>query len=452
MNAKARPRILVVDDDAALAEAIADGLAARGYDARAIAVSEDAVRAVDAGHYDALVTDLRMPTVDGVELLDRSQRAAPRAPVLVMTAFSGVESAITCIRRGAYHYLTKPFRTEELALFLEKALEESRLREERTTLRRALRAVASLDGLVGNTQAMRHVTELVRRVSDANVPVLILGETGTGKGLIARAIHAESGRESAPFVTVNCAALPEQLLESELFGHARGAFTGATTARRGLFAAADGGTLFLDEIGDLALPLQAKLLRVLETGMVRAVGESRERAVDVRIVAATHKDLRAAVREQSFREDLFYRLDVVSIVLPPLRERREDVPFLVEHFLHQLREKHPKSVVERFDAQAHDALLRYPWPGNVRELAHVVERVVLLGASASATRDDLPAPITDSTLQTSMDFGGEVLPLRELQRRYARWALSQVGGAKKAACEALGIDYKTLMRHLGDPA
>ena len=435
-------RVLVIDDKEDMARAIADGLGDLGFAAVAFSDPGAALAAVNEGRHDALVTDLRMPVHDGFELLAASRAVAPEAPVIVMTAFSAIESAIDTIRRGAYHYLTKPFSVEELALFLGRALDEARVRRESRALTRSLSG--SIETLVGRTPAMKEVADLVRRVADADVPVLVLGETGTGKGLVARALHAESRRASRPFVNVNCAALPENLLESELFGHARGSFTGATSSRSGLFASAQGGTLFLDEIGELAPSLQAKLLSVLETGRFRAVGEDRERTADVRIVAATHRDLRAS---DTFRQDLRFRLEVVAIELPPLRARREDLPHLVETFLAQSRARHTQSPVERLSPEALEVFQRYEWPGNVRELQHVVERAVLLGRDRELGVHDLPRQLVE-TRRGGPEFGTEVMTMRQMQRQYAAWALAQQQGHKRRTCEALDLDLKTLNRLL----
>ncbi len=442
-----RGRVLVVDDEPSMAEMLAEGLAERGFDAVAVHASPEAARRLGVERFDALVTDLRMPQVDGLELLSVAHRVAPACPVIVMTAFSAIDTAVESIRRGAYHYLTKPFRVDELAIFLERALEETRLRREATALKRTLKDRFAIGNLVGRSAAMRDVCDLVLRVADASVPVLVLGETGTGKGLVARAIHAEGARAAAPFVTVNCAALPETLLESELFGHVKGAFTGATARRVGLFEEADGGTLFLDEVGEMTPALQAKLLDVLERGVVRAVGANREQAVDVRVVAATHRDLRQRVATGQFRADLLYRIEVVTLDLPPLRLRRDDIPALVEHFVAEARGRHPRSVVERVGPEAMERLLENPWPGNVRELEHLVERVVLLGRSPEVRLADLP-PVRAPKGDMELAFSGEVLPLREVQRRYVAWAFEALGGRKVETAEKLGVDLKTLGRWL----
>jgi two-component system response regulator HydG len=390
-----------------------------------------------------------MPEIDGIALLDLSRRVAPERPVVVMTAFGAVDTAVESLRKGAYHYLLKPFKVAELDIFVRRALDERALRREASSLRRALRDRYSLDGFIAESGAMREVRELVERVADAGVPVVLHGETGTGKGLVARILHGASTCASGPFVSVNCAALPESLLESELFGHVKGAFTGATTARAGLFVEADGGTLFLDEVGDMVPALQAKLLDALERRVVRAVGASRERAVDVRVVAATHRDLRALVAEGRFREDLLYRLEGIAIEIPPLRHRRDDIPLLVDAFIASARARTPKAVVERLSREAMDRVLAFDWPGNVRELEHAIARAVLLGRSPEAGVRDLPPVVAqEQPPRSTPQFGDELVPVRDMQRRYAAWVLERVGGRKMLACEKLGIDAKTLNKWL----
>jgi two-component system response regulator HydG len=448
----AKARVLIVDDELSMAEMIADDLIARGYDAVTEKSARRAARLLEDGSVDVLITDLRMPEMDGLELLAIARKFQPSRPVIVMTAYSAIDTAIESIRRGAYHYLTKPFKMDELAIFLARSLEEASLRRETISLKRALRENFAIGNLVGQSAAMREIASIVDRVADADVPVLILGETGTGKGVIARAIHAQGARSNGPFVSINCASLPENLLESELFGHAKGAFTGATTARAGLFAEASGGTLLLDEIGEMSPALQAKLLHVVETGTVRAVGDTRERSVDVRILAATHRDLRARIQSGAFREDLLYRLEVVTIDLPPLRLRRDDLTALVAHFLERAREKHSSSPVEQLSPDVYAAFLAHSWPGNVRELEHVVERLVVLGRGKIVSVDELPVPVRQHE-GDAFTFNGPVLPMREVQRRYAAWAYEQLAGRKLVTAETLGIDDKTLAKWLsrGDP-
>ncbi|HET9931667.1 MAG TPA: sigma-54 dependent transcriptional regulator [Polyangiaceae bacterium] len=448
-NTESAPLVLVVDDHFEMAETVAAGLVSRGFRGVAIGSAEEALRQIASGQHAALVTDLRVPGSDGLELLARSKLSAPESPVVVMTAFSDVDTAVESIRRGAYHYMTKPFKMDELALFLRRALDDSAVRREARELRGALHR--PLDSLVGESPPMLDVFDLVRRVARSNAPVLVLGETGTGKGMVARALHTEGGRAHAPFVTVNCAAIPEALLESELFGHVKGAFTGAARDHVGLFEQAHRGTLFLDEIAEMSPVLQSKLLHVLESGRIRPVGSTSERQVDVRIVAATHRSLKQRAAQGTFREDLLYRLDVISIELPPLRHRLTDLPKLIAHFAAESQQKNPGFPRLRLSAEVMNVLTAHDWPGNVRELKHLIERLTLLCNNGEATLRDLPLDFAGrQTPKRDLTFGGKVIPMRELQRRYVSWALEQLGGAKMATCEALGIDSKTLNRWLRD--
>ncbi len=438
--------VLVVDDDRDMGGVVAEGLEERGYVAVAVSSSAEAMSKLGEP-FDALVTDLRMPGIDGLELVAASRKLAPARPVIVMTAFSAVDTAVESIRRGAYHYLTKPFKLDELDLFLGRALDEARLRTRAATLERAMRDRFSLQTMVGASASMQRVFDLASRVAGAATPVLLLGETGTGKGLLARAVHAESPRASGAFVTVNCAALPETLLESELFGHKKGAFTGATQSREGLFVQATGGTILLDEIGEMPLPLQAKLLDVLERNVVRPLGSDTERAVDARVIAATHRDLRERVAAGAFRQDLLYRLEVVVLELPALRHRRDDLPLLIGRFLAQSQARHPTSPLRRFSKSALDRLMAHDWPGNVRELENVIERVVLLARDEEADASELPATVGAQSTG-GLSFGGAVVPLREMQRRYAAWAYEKLGATKAQTAEALDVDVKTLAKLL----
>jgi two-component system response regulator HydG len=446
-----KPVVLVVDDEIQMAEMLADGLADRGYQAVAVASSEAAMARIADEPIDALVTDLRMPRVDGLELLAAARRRLPDLPVIVMTAYGAIDSAVESIHRGAFHYLTKPFKLDELVLFLGRALDDLRVRREATALKSALRERFSTTGIIGRSKVLRDALEIAERVARADVPVLITGETGTGKGLLARTLHAQSDRAAGPFITVNCASLPEPLLESELFGHVKGAFTGAARDRPGLMVEASSGTLFLDEVAEMSPALQAKLLDVIERLSVRAVGATRERRVDVRILAATHRDLAERVRAGAFREDLRYRLDLVSIELPPLRLRRDDIPLLVEHFLAAARARHPGSPVERLSAEALARMMEHRWPGNVRELSHAVERMVLLARSAELSLADLPPAVRAGPEPRAPTFAGPVIPVRELQRRYAAWAMEQLGGHRTRTAEKLGVDLKTLAKWLSEP-
>jgi two-component system response regulator HydG len=439
----------VVDDEREMADMLADGLSDRGYEAVATSSGEEAIARLGDEVFDALVTDLRMPKIDGLALMGEARRAAPDLPVIVMTAYGAVDSAVDSIRRGASHYLTKPFKVDELALFLDRLVDEHKVRREASAMRAVLRDRPIESGIIGASKAMAPIFDVLDRMARSDLPVLLLGETGTGKGLFARLVHARSERAAGPFVTLNCAAVPEQLLESELFGHVKGAFTGATSDAKGLVLESSGGTLFLDEIAEMSPTLQAKLLDVLERRVVRAVGSSKERPVDLRVVAATHRDLAARVAAGAFREDLRYRLDVIALELPPLRQRREDIPLLLEHFLQQARARHPSSPAQRFASDAAARLVDYRWPGNVRELAHAVERMVLLARSAEIGLSDLP-PVIRTAPPSGPAFEGDVIPARELMRRYAAWALAQLGGHRTRTAERLGIDLKTLAKWLSE--
>jgi two-component system response regulator HydG len=443
-------RVLVVDDNLEMARTVADGLVDRGYEVVAVDSGREALSRLSSERIDAIVTDLRMSRVDGLELLAASRKQDVERPVIIMTAYSAVDTAIESIRQGAYHYLTKPFKQDELAIFLGRALDQVRVRREASALKLELRKRFSASNIVGHSAGIQAVRERIARVADAPAPVIVLGETGTGKTLVARALHADSRRRDGSFVSVNCAALPEALLESELFGHLKGSFTGAIGDRPGLFAEADGGSLFLDEIADMTLALQAKLLDVLESGSVRSVGSTKPRQVDVRIIAATHRDLRGAVREGKFREDLMYRLDVVSIVLPALRDRSEDIPELLEYFLAKAREKYPATPVRRFSPDAIEALRRYRWPGNVRELSHAVEKITLLVPAEEVRVEDLPDAIIHNDTAESLTFHGPVIPIGDLERRYALWAVGQTGGHRGRAAEMLEVDPKTLRKWLDE--
>ncbi len=452
---RSRERILVVDDHVEMGRLLADQLGDHGFGVEVAQGGEEALKKARAQLFDLVITDLRMAGVDGLDVLAGVKAQSPDTPVILMTAFGGVETAVEAIKRGAYHYLTKPFRLDEVLVFVRRALEDQRLRTEHRTLRRTDALRSGFGAMVGKSAKMRALYDLVERVAQADVPVLVRGESGTGKELVARAIHHEGHRKAGPFVAVNCTALPASLLESELFGHVKGAFTGATAARRGLFVEADGGTLFLDEIGDMPPDLQARLLRVLEDGEVRAVGADGARKVDVRIVAATHQDLEARVSDGRFRKDLYYRLDVAQVRLPPLGERREDIPALVEHFLGRAQERNPRAKVKAFSPELLAALCARSWPGNVRELENAVERLVLLGNAQTLGPDALPmsASLTSGgPAEGSAPGGGaplghtEVVPLRQLENEYIAWAVARCGGNKTKAAELLGIDVSTIHR------
>ncbi|HEY6100717.1 MAG TPA: sigma-54 dependent transcriptional regulator [Anaeromyxobacter sp.] len=442
--------IWVIDDDASSRELLARVLAARGWSVVTLADGREALdKLATDGAPDLVVSDIRMAEVGGLEVTEAFRKDAPDTPVILVTAFGNVDGAVEAIRRGAFDYVSKPYDVDAVVLTASRALEQRRLAGENQVLRRQLRDKYRLENVVGRSEGMLQVFKTAARVAASNATVLILGESGTGKELVASAIHAASPRSAGPFVPVDCGAIAEGVLESELFGHVRGAFTGAQSARRGLFEEAGGGTLFLDEIGDVGPGLQARLLRALQEGTIRRVGANEAISIDVRVVAATNKDLEAAVRAGRFREDLFYRLNVVTLRIPPLRERREDVPLLAEHFA----AKHGRGEGATLSPEARELLQAYDWPGNVRELENVIARALALNPSGVVVPADLPDRLRGATPEPAK---GLPLPpglrptLDELSRRYAALVLSECGGNKTRAAEQLGIDRKTLYRILGE--
>ncbi len=440
------PTLLVADDDPVARDLLVEVLAREGYRVRPAAGGEECVRLAEAEPVDLALVDLRMPDLDGLAVLKRLAALRPPVPVLILTAFATIDTAIDAIRAGAYDYLSKPFRIEEIRMVVRRALEAQRLARENQQYRRELHERYGVENLIGQSPGMVAVYRTVARVAGLDTTVLIEGETGTGKELVARAIHEASPRAHRPFVVVDCTALPETLVESELFGHERGAFTGATQSLRGLLEAADGSTCLLDEVGELSLPLQAKLLRVLQERVIRRVGGNEPVPVDVRIIAATHRDLRKRVEEGTFREDLYYRLNVVSVRVPPLRERPEDVPLLARHFLGKYAAAAGKPITG-FAPRTLALLSSYGWPGNVRELEHVVERAVALASSSLLMPEDLPAEIQAAAPRPPVP-PRERMTLEELKRWYVRTVLQETGGNKARAAEILGIDRRTLYRML----
>ena len=452
MDSRVKARVLVVDDHPEMARLLCDQLADAGYEVEAADGGAAALAAARARLPDLVISDLRMEKVDGFDVLDGMRAIDPAVPVLIMTAYGAIDSAVEAIKRGAYQYFAKPFRLDEVLVFVERALGERRLRAENQALRRVAEERSSFASMVGRSDAARALFDLVERVAQSQAPVLIRGESGTGKELIARALHFHGPRKQGPFLPVNCTALPESLLESELFGHVKGAYTGATQARRGLFVEADGGTLFLDEIGDMAASLQARLLRALEDGEVRAVGSDAVRKVDVRVIAATHQDLEERVKAGSFRADLFYRLDVVPIRVPPLRARPSDIPLLVAHFLAAARARNPLSPVRGLAPEVVARFATLPWPGSVRELENLVERLVIVGGREVLGEGDVAAVapgLWDQGLAAASfmsDAQAKLPPLRQLEADYIGFVVTQCGGNKTRAAEILGIDVSTIHR------
>ncbi len=446
MGASASGKVLVVDDQKNMRATTAIVLRQAGH---AVEEAEDGAAAVERLQqetFDVVLTDLRMPSVDGMEVLRAAQRLAPEIQVIVMTAYGTIESAVGAIREGAYDFLAKPFKEDELLLRVSKALEKRRLLGEVSLLAGELRKRYGLEHVVGRSAAMRDVLDRVVRVAPTDATVLVTGESGTGKELVARAIHAASRRGDKPFVPVNCAAITETLLESELFGHARGAFTGAIRARRGLFEEANGGTLFIDEVGETAPGFQAKLLRALQEGEIRRVGESTAVQVDVRVIAATNQDLRRAISERRFREDLYYRLAVVPVRIPPLRERREDVPLLAAHFMQRYNQRSGDGKFLTPEALAR--LLEHDWPGNVRELENAIEQAAALSPGREIRAADVqlePARGGASAREEARTLAEAV---EEAERRAIEAALARCEGDLGRVARELGVSPTTLWRKM----
>ena len=449
-------KVLVIDDEAGVRRTVSLILEAEGYEVSAASDGKEGLaKALDDGA-DLILCDVRMPHVDGLEFLERYREDGGRGLVIMMTAYGSMEVAIDAMKRGAYDYLPKPFEAEQVVLTIKKAEEREKLWREVARLRHQVAAEKRHPDIVGDSPAMLAAIELADKVAPHPSTVLVTGESGTGKELIARLIHTSSPRSRAPFVPVNCGAIPENLLESELFGHKKGSFTGADSDRVGLFEEAHGGTLFLDEIGELPQQLQVKLLRALQEGEIRRVGESTSRDVDVRVVAATARDLESEVKEGAFRSDLFYRINVLNIHLPPLRHRSEDVPALVRHFVSSYNDRLGLQITG-FGAKAMKAMLAYPWPGNVRELQNVVERAMVLAEGSEIELEQLPPNVRDP--QREAMFAIESLPADELsikkhaaqqEKRLIKRALELTGGNRTRASEHLELSYRALLYKIRD--
>ncbi len=444
-------RVLIVDDDAALRESLGLILSAEGYTVLAAESGERALEILADSAVDAVVCDLRMPGLDGFDLIPQISRQLPGVPVILMSAHGTEDLAVEAIQRGAYDYLAKPFQPAEIRLTLRKAREREALRRRNELLQREMSRSVGERAIVAASDRMIALLELLERTAAYKSTVLVTGESGTGKEVIARAIHAQSPRREAPFVAVNCGAIPENLLESELFGHVKGSFTGATRSHRGLFVEADQGTLFLDEIAELPPPLQVKLLRAIQEEEVRPIGETKPQSVDVRVIAATARDLESEIKEGRFREDLFYRLNVVRLEVPPLRERREDIPLLVDHFLSHFRDALGKPV-RRVADDALERLVAYAWPGNVRELENMIERAVILTDGDTVEVSALPDGVEVTTVPEAED-DGDLCMKRARQRFEAeliRRALARTGGNRTHAAKLLEISHRALLYKIKD--
>jgi two-component system response regulator AtoC len=437
--------ILAVDDDSVACDLLREVLEQEGYEVNTATTGQAAIQLAREVPFDLALIDIRMPDISGIEVLKALKHANPQMPVLMMTAYSSMDTTIEAIREGAYDYLSKPCKMEELTITVKRALEQYQLLRENQYFRQELREKYKFENIVGTTPAMLAVYKTVARLVDSKATVLIEGESGTGKELIARAIHFNGPRAERPFVAVECASLAESLLESELFGHVRGAFTGAVETKKGLFEIADGGTIFLDEIAEISLGLQAKLLRVLQEHEIRRVRGTQPIQLDVRVIAATNKNVEALVNAARFREDLFYRLNVVTLHLPPLRQRQEDIPLLANHFLRKYSEADHK-LISHITPEAMELLCAYQWPGNVRELDHTIERAVTLTMNNALLPGDLPPRLQQQTPVPRLDTAPPLLTLEELEKQHIQAVLRATEGNKKRAAQILGINRRSLYR------
>ena len=455
-------RILIADDEDILRKGVDRFLSGQGYEVFAAPDGSAAFKIAEKEQIDVAIIDLVMPKMDGMELIKKLHQKDPAIAIIVVTGYGTISSAVEAIKAGAYHYLTKPFDLNDLSAIVERALEHHDLKAENTLLKDQLRDKYQFENMIGRSEAMLSVFSLVKKIAPTDSTILILGESGTGKELIANALHFNSRRKDKPFVIVNCAAIPEQLLETELFGHVKGAFTGAIATRPGRFDSANGGTIFLDEIGDMSPKLQVKLLRVLQEQAFEPVGSNVTHEVDVRVVAATNTDLMQAVRERKFREDLYYRLNVIPVCVPPLRERKSDIKLLLQHFITKCNQK-DEHAVEGFDDESLKMLMSYDWPGNIRELENAVERAVVLRPRGLISASELPqnilnsiSPISEVTLDaediSAIQEIGQQISFRDAVKRYEKkiidHALETSGGNRNKAARMLGINRTTLVEKM----
>jgi two-component system response regulator AtoC len=443
-----RKKILIVDDEESMRHMLSLILKREGYEVQAAEKGSEALLLVESESFDFMLLDVVMPEMDGLDLLQALKRKKVEATVIMMSAYGNLDTAVEAMKRGAYDYVSKPFRPDEILLTLRKAEERENLRQENIRLRQEVRRDYSFGNIVGKSPRMMQLFEAIKKISEYKASVLIMGESGTGKEMVARCIHYNSPRSNEPFVVVNCGAIPETLLESELFGHEKGAFTDAKKEKRGSFELAHQGTLFLDEVGEMSLSAQVKLLRALQEGEVKRLGSERTLAVDVRIIAATIRDLTRAVAEGKFREDLFYRLNVLPLHLPPLRERKEDIPLLVDHFIHKYNELHGLGT-EGIAEDALARLLEYSWPGNVRELENTIERAMILTQGKKIKVDCLPSEILGDRPPWKKDLWGEEFSIKKgsriLEEDLIRKALKRTKGNRSQAAKVLEISHPSLL-------
>jgi two-component system response regulator AtoC len=439
--------LLVVDDDPVTLDLLKEVLSKEGYKVETALSGEEAITKGMDTLFDIIITDVRMGDKDGMEVLRSFKKNSPETTVIMITAFGSIETAIEAIREGAFDYISKPFKLDEIKFTIRRGLEQRKLLEENKFFRQELLDKYQFKNVIGRTPQMFQVYKTIAKVADTKSTVLLYGERGTGKELIARSIHYNSLRNNRPFIPVDCASIVETLIESELFGHVRGAFTGALSTKKGLVEEADGGTIFLDEVSNLSLSMQTKLLRFLQEHEIKRVGGTESIRVDVRVIAATNQPLDPLVKNGKFREDLFDRLNVVSITLPPLREKKEDIPLLANHFLQKFSEENHKNI-SHISPEALEILIQYSWPGNVRELEHTIERAVILSPHPIILPEDLQRKIFEEVKGVEILFSEESLPLKEIEKRYILKVLQETKGNKKKAAEILGIDRTTLYRIL----
>jgi len=441
-------KVLVVDDDLEMCGLISEVLKGEGLFATSIGDSLEASKILKREEFDVIVTDLKMKGLKGLDLLEEAKKVAPLTPVIIITAFGTVESAIKAMKMGAYDYITKPFQMDELILTVKKALENRFLKKEVVRLKKEVETKYHFHQLIGKSPSMQKIYDLIERISDTSSNVLITGESGTGKELVAKAIHYNGTRKEGPFIALNCAAIPETLLESELFGYKKGAFTDAKTDKKGLVFEANGGTLFMDEVTEMPPTLQAKLLRMIEEKEVRPLGDTSTYSIDVRIISTSNRDINSLIQQNQFREDLYYRLKVIDIELPPLRERREDLPPLIQHFIGKFNNELRKNI-SGISESALRIILNYSWPGNVRELENVIQRAITLGQHEMILLEDLPIQMVREKNEDLIEKGvREKYTVDQLEKEYVKRVLLKVGGNKSKAAEILGLDRKTLYRKL----
>jgi DNA-binding NtrC family response regulator len=442
--------ILIVDDEESMCQFLSIMLRKEGYEVTTVNNGAEALRQMQRGGFDAVITDIQMPRMDGIQVLSGIKAIDSNVPVIIMTAYASKQTAIEAVNKGAFHYLDKHAKNDEIKMVVRNALEVRQVKSENVQLKRALSGVSSTRNMVGQSEGIQRVMTMVDRVSASDATILIHGESGTGKELIARAIHDKSHRADGPFVSINCGALPESLLESELFGHVKGSFTGAIKDKDGLFKVANGGTFLLDEIGETTLAIQVKLLRVLQEREIIPVGGTKPVKVDVRIIAATNRDLEKEVNLGNFRADLFYRLNVIPVTLPPLRDRRDDIPLLIDHFLRRYKSDYSGNLKETITDDALECLMAYKWPGNVRELENVVERAVILQEDSRtiSVRDLADKIVGRGQRTTGSTIRESGITLEELEKKYMIQVLNETGWHKKRAAEILGINPSTLYRKI----